>query len=256
MKKCMHCGQDNDNASPRCVCGHDLPEDAATAPAATKGIEPGSSPLSPTSEPRLVLRKILFVLGAMALVFLFGMLRHRLHVDPLNSSLVGTGVLCASAVVALWLLGREKHPVLRAWRIFFALRAIFLTPLILNIADGLTEYGWPSGRMNRSIAPILLLVILLAVPAFLTGLGALARTYRVAGVLALVSGATSVVVGAFLFRATASFRHRPIVLGDVLNNVMFGAKVETYISIPIGIVLIVGGIMTLRAALARRRIRS
>jgi hypothetical protein len=91
------------------------------------------------------------------------------------------------------------------------------------------------------------------VSAFITGLCALIRTYRVAGVLAFVSGVTSIVVGAFLIRATAPFRHRSIVLGDVLNNVMFAAKVETYISIPIGIVLVVGGIMTLRAALARRR---
>jgi hypothetical protein len=256
MKKCMHCGQDNDNASPRCVCGHDLPEDAATAPAATKGIEPVSSPLSPTREPRLILRKILFVLGALVLMLLFSMLRHRLPVDPLSSSLVGAGLFCASAVAALWFLGREKHPALRAWRIFFAVRAIYLTPLILNIADGLAEQGWPSGRFNRPIAHILLLLILLSAPAFLTGLCALIRTYRVAGVLALVSGLTSIVVGRFLFRATASFRTRPIALGDVLNNVMFVAKVETYISIPVGIVLIVGGIMTLRAALARRRIRS
>ena len=253
MKKCKYCGQDNDHASLRCVCGHDLPEDTAPVPAVTVGTEPGSSPLSPTREPRLVLRKILFVLGAMVLVFLFGMLRHRLHVDPLYSSLVGTGVLCASAVAALCFLGREKHPALRAWRIFFALRAIFLTPLILNIADGLAEHGWPGGRMNRPIAHILLLVIPLAVSAFITGLCALIRTYRVAGVLAFVSGVTSIVVGAFLIRATAPFRHRSIVLGDVLNNVMFAAKVETYISIPIGIVLVVGGIMTLRAALARRR---
>jgi hypothetical protein len=185
-------------------------------------------------------------------IFLFGMLRHRLNFDALNSSLVGTGVLGASAVAALWFLGREKHAGLRAWRIFFAVRAIYLAPLILNIADGLAEHGWPSGRFNRPIAHILLLLILLAAPTFLTGLCALARTYRVAGVLALVSGVTSIVVGRFLIRATTSFRHRPIVLGDVLNNVMFGAKVETYISIPIGIVLIVGGIMTLRSVLARR----
>jgi hypothetical protein len=258
MKKCMHCGQDNEPTALRCVCGQDLPPDTAPAPDAATETAPGAPtaepPSSPTGEPRLLLRKLLFVLGAVMLVFLYGMLRHRLHVNPLNGSLVGTGLFGASAVGALWFLGREKRPALRAWRILFAARAIFLTPLILNIADGLAEHGWPSGRGNRPIAHIVLLVILLAVSAFITGLCALIRTYRVAGVLAVVAGLASGVVGALLIPATASFRHRSIVLGDVLNNVMFAAKVETYISIPLGIVFIAGGIMTLRAALAQRRI--
>jgi hypothetical protein len=253
MKKCIHCGQDNEPTALRCVCGQDLPPDTALAPSAATQTAPGAPPSPQITEPRLVLRKLLFVLGAVVLVLLFGMLRHRLRVDPLYASLVGTGLFGACAVAALWFLGREKHPALRAWRILFAARAIFLAPLILNLATGLAEHGWPSGRTNRPIAHIVLLVILLAVSAFATGLCALIRSYRVAGVLALASGLTSGVVGAFLIPATASFRHRSIVLGDVLNNVMFAAKVETYISIPLGIVFVAGGIMTLRAALARRR---
>jgi hypothetical protein len=252
VKKCIDCGHDNDDGSLRCVCGRDLPEAAAFALAATPRTEPGAPAPSSTREPRFGLRKLGFVLWALSFVPLFAALRSLLHVPPLYRSLIGTGVFCASAVAALWFLGREKHLALRILRSFFVLRAMFLTPLILTLAVGLAEQGWPTGRHNRPIAHILLLLIGLAVPAFLTGICAMIRTYRLAGVLAIVSGLLSVVSGAFLFRATSRWRHLSIVLEDVLNIVMFGAKVETYISVPIGIVLIVGGTIMLRVSLTRR----
>jgi hypothetical protein len=164
--------------------------------------------------------------------------------------LIGTGVFCVSAVAALWFLGREKHPTLRAWRIVFVLWTLLLTPLLLTISDGIAEQGWPSGRMNRPIAHLLLLVLTLAIPSFLTGLGALIRTYRVAGVLAVVTGLISLVTSVFLFRATAPIKISPLRLVDILDIVGFCSKATTYLSIPVGIALIVGGIMTFQAARA------
>jgi hypothetical protein len=182
---------------------------------------------------------------------LFAALHSFLDVRPLYRSLVGTGVFGVSAVAALRFLGREKHPTLRAWRIFFVAWTILVTPLLLTIAHGIGKEGWPSGRFNRPIAHVLTLVLTLSIPAFLTGLCALLRTYRVAGVLAIVAGLAAIVTGGFLFRATAPIKLFPRAFEDVLDVVAFGAKVETYLAIPIGIALIVGGIMTFRAARAR-----
>jgi hypothetical protein len=206
---------------------------------------------APAAERRLVLRKILFAVWALALMPLFGALHAFLDARPLYRSLVGTGVFGASAVAALWFLGREKHPTLRVWRIFFVVWTILLCPVLLTIAYGIGKEGWPSGRFNRPIAHVLSLVLTLSIPAFLTGLGALLRIYRVAGVLAIVAGLASIVTGGFLFRATAPIKLFPRAFEDVLDVVAFGAKVETYLAIPIGIALIVGGIMTFRAARAR-----
>jgi uncharacterized membrane protein len=94
-------------------------------------------------------------------------------------------------------------------------------------------------------------MIPLAASAFLTSLGALIRTYRVAGVLAMLSGAASVVLGVFLIPATKSILHLPITLGNVLNNIMFTAKLETYAAIPMGATFIVGGVLTLWASGSR-----
>ena len=254
MKTCSHCGQDNDDAALRCACGRDLNE--RTAPPAaiassTEAIQPAPSPAKPS---RLVLRRILFLVWAISLVILYGWFRHRLKTSPFSSSLIVAGILCASSVGGLWFLGREKKGVLLGWRVFFALRAMFLVPLMLNIADGLAEYGWPSGRMNRPIAHILRLLIPLTVSTFLTGLCALIRLYRVAGVLGILSGVISIVVGGYLIPATKPFRHLTIVLGDILNNIMFAARIEAYIAMAMGTALIIGGIMMLRASRDRRTV--
>jgi hypothetical protein len=213
--------------------------------------EPSAQAPSPTEERNLGLRTIVFVVWAIGFVPLFAALRSFLHVPPLYRSLIGTGLFCAPAVAALWFLGREKHPTLRAWRIFFALRAMLLIPLLLTIVDGIAEEGWPRGRYNRAVANVLLMIITMIVPAFLAGLCALIRTYRLAGMLALVAGLASLVDGVLLLRASWRFSISSQRLSTVLNIVGFGSKVESYLSIPIGIALIVGGIMTLRAARAR-----
>lgn len=252
MKKCIHCGQENDDAAVLCACGQDLTQEIAPAPAAATGA--ASVPAAaPGKEPRLILRKILFVIGTLALVAVYAVFRHRLKTFPLHSSLVVTGVWCAAAVAGLWFLGREKRPMLRAWRIVFLVRAIYVFPLILNIVDGLMEFGWPSGRFNRPIGKILSLIIPLAASAFLTGLVTLIRSYRVAGVLAFLSGIASIVLGVYLIPATRSLRHLSITLGDVLNNIMFQTKYEIYVAFPMGIVFIVGGILLFGAAVARAR---
>jgi hypothetical protein len=160
-------------------------------------------------------------------------------------------VFCLSAVSALWFLGREKHRRLRAWRVFFLLWALFLTPLLLTIVDGIAEQGWPSGRFNRPIARLLRLLLTLTIPAFLTGLCGLIRTYRVAGVFALASGLISLVTGVLLIRVTSPIRVWPLHLVDVLDIIAFASKLVSYLSIPIGIALIVGGIVTFRAARSR-----
>jgi hypothetical protein len=202
----------------------------------------------PTEGRSLALGKIGFTVWAIGFVPLFVVLRSRLHVAPLSRSLICAGLFGATAVAALWLLGRERQPTLRAWRIFFVVRAVSVLPLLLTVVDGVAEEGWPRGRFNRVIANALSMVITIAVPAFLTGLGALIRTYRVAGLLALVAGLTSLVDGVLLLRASWRFSIFTLQLSNVLGIVAFGSKLESYLALPTGLALIVGGIMTLRAA--------
>jgi len=249
-KKCSQCGRDNDDSSLRCVCGSDLPAEAAGAPAAMTPTKPVAPAPSPADVRSLVLRKIVFVVWAIGFLPLFTALRSHLHMPPSYRCLLGAGVFCAPAVAALWLLGREKHPTLRVWRVLFVVWMMLLIPVLLAIVDGVAEQGWPRGRMNRSIARLLIYILTLTVPAFLTGLGALLRTYRVAGVLALTTGLASIVSGVLLLRATWPYK-TPLRLVEVLDVVLFGSKMDSYLSIPVGMVLIVGGIMTLRTAWVR-----
>jgi hypothetical protein len=246
--KCIYCGCDNDVSATRCGCGQDLP--AAVQPA-NVAPAPGS-PASP-SILRRVLPRIGFALWAIGFVPLFVAVRSFLHMTAFQRSLIGTAVLCACAVAASFLFGGDKRRSLRVWRILYLLWALALTPLVLVIAEGLAEHGWPSGRFNRHIASLLRLVLLVTVPAYLTGISASIKSYRLTGVLAVVTGLLSVVGGIFMFDATSPFRHRSVPLVDVLDVLMFGAKVETYVSIPVGIVFVVGGILTFRAARARVR---
>jgi hypothetical protein len=171
-------------------------------------------------------------------------------VSPVWRGLIGTAVFAIPAVAALWFLGREKQRTLRIWRIVFVSWVLLLLPLILTVAEGLAAEGWPRGKFNKTIAHLLILIIILTVPAFLTGLCALVRTYRLAGALALVTGLAYVVNGILLLRATAPGRPHGLRLRfeSVLDLILFGSQIASYLSIPMGIALTVGGIMTLRAA--------
>ena len=206
---------------------------------------------SPTEVGNVGLRKLVLVVWVIGFVPLFAALRSLLHAAPLYRSLIGTGLYWAPAVAALWFLGREKDRTLRAWRIVFVLWAILLTPLLLTVVDGVADEGWPRGRYNQTTANVLLMVITMTVPVLLTGLCALIRTYRWAGVLALVAGLTSLVDGVLLLQATSRVRPSVVPLTSVLNILAVGSKMESYLSIPMGIALIVGGIMTLRAVRVR-----
>jgi hypothetical protein len=202
----------------------------------------------PTRERSLVLRRSVFAVWAIGFLPLFAALRSHLHVPPLYRILIGTGVFCAPAVAALWLLGRDKQRTLRAWRTFLAVRVMLLIPLILTVVDGIADEGWPRGRFNRGIAKVLLMVITMAVPTFLAGVSALIRTYRVAGVLALVAGLSSIVDGVLLLRASWRFSMATQRLSSILDILGFTSKVESYLAIPMGIALVVGGVVIFRAA--------
>jgi len=204
----------------------------------------------PTNERNLRWRKIVFVVWALGFAPLFAALRSFLHVAPIYRSLIGAGLFWASAAAAMWFLGRERQPRLRAWRVFFVMRAMILLPLILTVVDGIAENGWPSGRFNRGIAKVLLMIITMTVPVFLTSVFALIRTYRLAGMFALVAGLSSLVNGVLLLRASWRFSITSQNLSTVLDIIGFGSKLESYLAIPLGIALIVGGIVTFRSARA------
>jgi hypothetical protein len=222
-----------------------------TAAAPTKATERALQAPSPTDERSLRVRKIVFMLWAVAFVPLFAECRSLLNVPLLQRSLIGTGVFCAPAVAALWFLGREKQLTLRVWRTVFVVWAMLLLPLLLAVAEGFVEEGWPRGKFNKPIEHILILILILTIPAFLTGLCALIRTYRLASALALVTGLLYLVNGVLLIRATAPAKGLRLRFDYVLDLVLLGAQLGSYLSIPIGIGLIVGGIMTFRAARAR-----
>jgi hypothetical protein len=213
--------------------------------------EPVSQVPPPTNERRFVLRKIALVIWTLGFFALFTALRSHVHLSAFHRCLVGGGVLCVTAVPAFWFLGKEVQASLRIWRIFFAAWAQLVTPLILTIADGIASEGWPTGRFNRPIAHLLSLLLTLTIPAFLTGLVALIRSYRLAGVFAVATGVTYFARSIALIRAAVPIKVWPIRPVDVLDFVVLSAKVLAYISIPMGIALVVGGIMTLRAVRAR-----
>jgi ACR3 family arsenite efflux pump ArsB len=154
-------------------------------------------------------------------------------------------------VAALWFLGRERQRTLSVWRIVFVVWALLLLPLLISVADGLATEGWPRGRFNKAIARLLILILITTIPAFLTSLCALTRTYRLASALALVTGLAYLVNGVLLIRATAPAKGLRLRFESVLDLILFGAQMASYLSIPVGVALTVGGIMTFRAARAR-----
>jgi hypothetical protein len=121
------------------------------------------------------------------------------------------------------------------------------------MADGIAEQGWPSGRYNQSIARMLTYLLVLTIPALLTSLCALIRSYRLAGALALATGLAYQVNAVQLFRVTAPAKGLRLQFQDVLDIVLLSSQLASYASIPVGVALIVGGIMTFWAARARRR---
>jgi hypothetical protein len=219
----------------------------AIAPSPTTATEAALQAPSPAGKGSLRLRKIVFVLWALAFVPVFAALRTVLAAPPVWRSLIGTAVFSAPAVAALWFLGREKHRTLRVWRIVFVVWALLLLPLLLSVADGLAAEGWPRGRFNKSIARLLISILILTVPAFLASLGALVRTYRLASALALVTGLGYLVNAVLLIRATAPAKGLRLRFESVLDLILLGAQLGSYLSIPMGIALTVGGIMTFRA---------
>jgi hypothetical protein len=225
--------------------------ESAIAPPPATATAPALQAPTPSGEPSLRLRKILFVLWALAFVPLFAALRTVLPASPAWRSLIGTAVFAVPAVAALWFLGREKQRTLSVWRIVFVVWALLLLPLLLSVADGLATEGWPRGRFNKAIAHLLILIFVATIPAFLTGLCALTRSYRLASALALVTGLAYLVNGVFLIRATAPAKGLRMRFESVLDLILFGAQMESYLSIPMGVALTVGGIMTFRAARAR-----
>jgi hypothetical protein len=246
-KRCTQCGHENEDSAVRCVCGNDLPSETGAEPAPTMA-EPAPPAAAPTAERRLLLRKILLLVWALGFVPLYAVLCSRLPMRPILRALIGTGVFCVPAVAAFWFLGRDKLRTLRIWRILFVVWGVLLLPLLLTAADGLAAEGWPRGRFNKQIEEILTCVLVFSVPGFLVSLPALVRTYRVASVLALATGLAYLVNTVFLFRVTAPAKGLRLLFADVLDIVLLGAQLGSYLSIPIGIALIVGGIMTFRAA--------
>jgi hypothetical protein len=67
---------------------------------------------------------------------------------------------------------------------------------------------------------------------------------------ALVAGLSSLVNGVLLLRASWRFSITSQNLSTVLDIIGFGSKLESYLAIPLGIALIVGGIVTFRSARA------
>jgi hypothetical protein len=192
-----------------------------------------------------------FLFWGLAFVPLFALAYSLLHVSPVHRNLIGAGIFTASAVAAFWLLGREKRPALRIWRVVFVVWALLVLPLLLNVAQGVAEEGWPRGRFNRQVAHLLVLILILTIPGFLTGLLALIRTYRLASGLALATGLTYLVDGVLLLRAAAPAQRLQLELRNVLDIILFGTQMASYLSIPMGVALIVGAIMIFRATRAR-----
>ena len=248
---CIHCGHENEDSAFQCVCGCDLPTEAASVSAHSAAIQRGAMVPLPANERSLRGRKIVFVLWAMAFVPLFAAIGSRQTLPPLHLSLIGTGIFGVPAVAALWFLGHEKQPALRDWRFFLVAWALLVLPLLLTVAAGLAAQGWPDGKINKPIAHLLILILTLTIPAFLTSVCSLIRAHRVTSVLALVTGLIYLVNGGFLIRATAPAKALRLKFETVLDLVLIGCQMASYFSIPIGIGLIVGGVMTFRMVRAR-----
>lgn len=247
MAKCIQCGHDNDDSALQCVCGQALPD---AAPVALPVVSP------PPAGNSYLWGRIAFAVWALGFTPLFIAVRARVAEGALARCLIGAGAFWIVGLLALLLLGRDKRPGLNIWRIVFTVLSLLPVPLLLSIVDGIAAQGWPSGRMNRIAAQLLTLVLTVTLPALVAGLCSLVRVHLVAGVLAVVAGGNYIYSGWKLFQATSPVTNLRRPLTDVLNIVVVGARLLSFIAIPVGIVLIVGGALTFRAALkSRARLR-
>lgn len=222
--------------------------------------ESGSDANAPTptrssTHKGLFLRRVVFVVGLLGLATLVVLLRAHLPSDPRVRSGIGAGLLVAVGASAFFLFGREPRRTLGGWRLFFSGWGLLLVPLLITIALGLAEDGWPTGRFNKPVARLLTWIFVATIPAFLTGLAALMRTYRLTGVLAMLSGLASLVCSRWLFKETTPIKLKVMLpLDSILHIIGFLSKLVAFASIPVGLALVVGGFLTLRAA--RRAARS
>lgn len=203
------------------------------------------APTSPSSprRPRLLVRRLAFAVGLLGLLALFAVLR---PFEPRTRTLVGAGLIAAGGVVGFLGFGKEPRLGLKAWRSFFAAWAFLLSPLLLNIAVGLAKEGWPSGKFNRPVARLLTWILIATVPAFLTGLLAVLRTYRLAAGLAVSSGLAALVCSRWLLIETTPIKLKAMLpLDNVLHIIGFLSKLVAFASIPVGIALTVGGLLIL-----------
>lgn len=195
-----------------------------------------------------LLRRIGFVVGLLGLGTLFVLLRSHLPSDPRTRTLIGTGVLAAGGASAFFLFGKETQGKLQVWRIFFSGWGLLLAPLLITIALGLAEQGWPSGKFNKPVARLLTWILVATIPAILTSLVALTRSYRLTAVLAIVSGLASLACSRSLFIETTPIKLRAMLpLDSILHIIGFLSKLLAFASIPVGIAMVVGGCLTLRA---------
>jgi hypothetical protein len=206
------------------------------------------TPPMPSVGRSLLLRRLAFVVGILGFAALFVALRPHLPLKPLPRSLVGASVLAVGGVAAFFLFGKEPQRRLHVCRIFFSAWALLLAPLLFTIAFGLAEEGWPRGRFNKPVARLLIWLFITTIPAFLTGLAALIRTYSLTAGLALLSGLASLGCSYFLFVETAPIKLSVMLpLTSALNILGFFSKLVAFAAIPVGIASAIAGFMTLRA---------
>jgi hypothetical protein len=219
-------------------------------------LEPNAAtPTPPSTGKALFLRKLAFVIVLLGLAALFVVLRSHLPSDARARTGIGTGLLAAAGASAFFLFGRESQRTLRGWRLFMSGWGLLLVPLLITIALGLAEEGWPTGKYNKPVARLLTWILIATIPAFLTALAALTRTYRLAAVLAMLSGLASLACTRWLFLETTPIKLRAMLpLDSILHIIGFLSKLAAFTAIPVGVALLVGGFSTWRAA--RREARA
>jgi len=249
-RKCDQCGFDNDDSSPRCRCGHDLA--AAGSDVVAEAASPAATAPAPASpQGRQIASRIVFAcwwLGFLPLVY---PLQSHLPDSNLLRTVIGIGIFYAPILLALWILRRDPGRAERVWRLVFVVWALLCFSLLFTIVDGVAQEGWPQGRFNRTIAEMLKILLGLLIPVFLTGFAALMRAYLAASLLALLAGLNQLILGIYLIRAAVPIKNvlRPLI--SRLDIIATGAKLLSYLTIPVGILLIVGAILLFRARRSR-----
>lgn len=244
--QCVQCGFENDDSSLQCRCGHDL-----QALVSTSTSEAASRPAAaPVRGRRVIVRVVLacWWLGFLPLLFL---LHKYLPEPPLRRTLIGMAVFYVPVLVSLWLLRREPALATRVWRLVLVAWALLLFPLLFAIVDGVAQEGWPRGRFNRTIAHMLSLLLGVMIPVFLAGLGALVQAHRAASTVALAAGVNHIVLGIYVLKAAAPIHNLMRPLRTRIDLIAVGAKLLSYLTIPVGVVLIVGAVLLFRSRRSR-----